>query len=267
VCPRRANAAWTGGLRPLSEREQSAPPGRIPAEPRRFKQPPCRRSRCTGRSRLSLAGRCLAGATRSSSTTTSLRSGSEPARCAARASSWMTTWFAAEAASSTASAISTPHGEPRGATRRCFRLLPVSSSAHTAPSRGGRRCPRRERGGRRGQTACRTPDSVPPSLATRCPRRAGGASVTSKDGIGFQRRDTAESERTASSSRGAQSLHQPMRTSPSPLWRGPKASISSPSDPASNCRVTSGATRSASSLSISTISSSSLTRPEPAMTT
>ena len=65
----------------------------------------------------------------------------------------------------------------------------------------------------------------------------------------------------------AQSLHQPWTISPSRSWRGPKARICRPLDPASNWRVTAGSTRIASSGSSSTMSSSSLTRPLPATTT
>ena len=55
--------------------------------------------------------------------------------------------------------------------------------------------------------------------------------------------------------------------SPSPSTRGPKMSTSRPSGPASNDRAVPGLTRTASSCVRSTMSSSSLTRPEPARTT
>ena len=53
----------------------------------------------------------------------------------------------------------------------------------------------------------------------------------------------------------------------SPVFGAPKARISTPSGPASNLRVTSGAIRTASSGPTSTISSSSFNRPPPERTT
>ena len=67
--------------------------------------------------------------------------------------------------------------------------------------------------------------------------------------------------------RRRQSAHQPGSTSPSPSRRGPNASSSMPCGSASNARITPGETRIASSVSRSSISSSSLTRPEPVRTT
>ena len=60
-----------------------------------------------------------------------------------------------------------------------------------------------------------------------------------------------------------QSVHQSWTISPSPSWRAPQARTSMPSSPASQERVTPGATRIASRVSTSTISSSSLKRPLP----
>ena len=142
------------------------------------------------------------------------------------------------------------------------------------PRRPDRRRPRRRHGDLRRDRP--RAERGPPARRDRRPRgglrvpaaalRAGRArQVRPPRGIG--RAGSADELDGPERGPGAAQSQKPCICSASPAWRGPNASISSPSSPASKALTTDGPTRMASIVARSTISSSSLTRPLPESTT